>query len=300
MHSQTLCPLVSFMSRAHSLRDSAPARSSAARSPMVRSSRRSAAPSTRRVLARAETLPSEPRSCESRFVSHRSRVALPREPRLAAQIARARRTARKRGGSRRAPRSARTLPRAAPAAPVWPPARTASTPRPAIDAAAGNSTRAIGCLQRPVRVVQVRRTLERSPAARRRRVVEVVRVKLAAQRRGTGCSSSAARSMVQLAAAGRETRSSHRAGRATGLRALRAEVRVDRRTAAAIAAEPEGGGGEGMAAKCDCRSSMIRSRGSIRSSRLRTELETRFLSPERAAAAAGRLRVRVVERRSPG
>ena len=42
--------------------------------------------------------------------------------------------------------------------------------------------RDIGCLQRAVRVVQVRRPLEAGAPLGRRRVVEVVRMKLPAQR----------------------------------------------------------------------------------------------------------------------
>ena len=132
------------------------------------------------------------------------------EPRLPdARPARRRRATRE---SRRAPRSARTLPRGATAEPCSAPPRASPAASPS--SCSRYSTRATGCLQRPVRVVQVRRALEARAPFGRRRVVEVVRVKLAAERRGTAAR--APRDRGSACAAGRGTRSSRRGGRATG------------------------------------------------------------------------------------
>ena len=69
-------------------------------------------------------------------------------------------------------------------------------------------------LQRPVGVVQVRRPLEAGAPLGRRRVVEVVGMELAAQR--AEALLEIARRRGSACAAGRETRSSRRGGRATG------------------------------------------------------------------------------------
>ena len=82
--------------------------------------------------------------------------------------------------SRRAPRSARTPPRAAPAAPAWPPRRVRTAPAPR--ACSRYSDPRDRLAQRAIGVVQTRRSLEARAALGRRRVVEIVRMKLAAER----------------------------------------------------------------------------------------------------------------------
>ena len=106
------------------------------------------------------------------------------------------------------------------------------------------STRAIGCLQRPVGVVQVRRPLEARPPLGRRRVVEVVGMKLAAERPEPLLE--LGRVEVQLARQAQESEVVAVPAERQDLRALRAEVRVDGRAAAAITADLNRGAGDGV------------------------------------------------------
>ncbi len=98
-------------------------------------------------------------------------------------------------------------------------------------------------LQGPIRVVQIRRALETRAAFRRRRVEEVVRMKLPAQ---------AAEPLLEIVGADVELARQPEKREVVAvpadrqdLRALRAEVRVDGRAAAAITADLKCGRGLG-------------------------------------------------------
>ena len=183
------------------------------------------------------------------------------EPRL--PLARPARRSRAARGSRRAPRSARTLPRAAPAAPACA-ASCGSADAPALRAAAGTRRASPGSCS--VRYASFRYD-ERSRLARRsagRRVVEVVGMELPAQLAEAPLEIGGVE--IQLARQAEEREVVAVPAERQDLRALRTEVRVDRRAAAALATRLEACGAE-----------------SIEEAILR-----RASGAERAAAAAGR------------
>src|SRR6185436_17507025 len=103
-------------------------------------------------------------------------------------------------------------------------------------------------LDRTIRVVEVRRALQAREALRRRRVIEVIRMKLAAERPEVLLEHRAVDS--QLARQAKEGKVISLPPERQDLGALRAEVHVDRRTTAAGSADLKNDGSGGFGSHC--------------------------------------------------